>query len=333
MYASELSTAMAEDRRKSMRTSAIIHIILILLALLPFLRQPEAPRPFEQAVLVDFGGSSSEGAQKSAAAKAENDSPDSSPSSEEAVTEEAVEEEVVREEVAEVKPVETKPTTPVLTSEIEPPVIKQTKVQKVEVKTTPQPTETLPTTTEVKDVPKPTTQSTVLKPSKVKKVVVKIERPTSKAGSGSGGSGTTKGTKSGGGSGGDGAADTGKGSGDGSGTGKTGSGQGDKGEGGSGKGSGNGEGDDIGDGILTRELIRTPDLTELVQESGKISFNICVDRTGKVVSAEFNKKYSTIKDMETIRKALRMTKDYVFEVDKGASERECGRTTIVFKVE
>jgi len=336
MYANELSTAMIEDKRRSMRTSAIIHAILILLALLPFLRPDIPPKPYEQAILVEFDppqevGGSSEGSQQSGpkmreeAAAAE-------------ASEDMVEEPVEETRETKVKPVETTPSPPVLTSKTEPPVIKQTKVRKVDIKTPPKPTETIPQQTKVEEVPTPK-KDPVLKPSKTKKVVIKIDIPSPKKGKGkTGGSSTTKSestgngqgkaNEGGAGEGGTGSSKTGDGKNDGNGSGNEGQGDGKSGDG---KGSGNGDGE--GDGILRRTLLKTPDMTGIIKESGKLYFDVCVNRTGRVTFAEFNREYSTIKDMDVIRKALSYTKDYVFERDADAPTRECGRVGVIFILE
>lgn len=335
MYANEISATMIEDKRRSMRTSAFIHALIILLAILPFLKSPQPPKPYQQAILVEFEkGGSSEGS-KSAAAN-ENEAAAASEASASETVEEVAEE---PERVTEVKPVESTPSPSVLTSKIEPPVIKQTKVRKVEVKTTPKPTSTIPQQTKVEEVPTPT-QKVVLKPSKTKKVVVKVERPTPKKGKGKGtgsssastksngsGSGDGKASSGGNGTGGSGSSSDGDGN-DGNGKGEQGDGDGSKGN-----GEGNGEGDDVGDGILTRTLIKYPDFGEIIKESGTISVNLCADRAGKVTFVEFNKAHSTIKDMDVIRQAVSYAKDYLFEPDPTAPERECGRATFKITIE
>ncbi len=331
MYANELTAAMTEDKRRSMRTSAIIHAIILLLAILPFLKPPVEPKPFQQAILVEFDkGGSSEGS-KQAAPQNQEEAASSEASEQEA---EVVEEE---REVPEVKPVETTPAPSVLTSKIEPPVIKQTKVRKVEVKTPPKPTSSIPQQTKVEEVPTPA-KKVVLKPSKTKKVVVRVQRPSPKKGKGTGsgaskntagsGKGDGKANDGGKGSGGDGSAKTGDGNDGGNGDGKKGDGDGTSGE-----GKGKGQGDDIGDGVLTRTLIKYPDFAEIIKESGTISVNVCADRAGKVNFVEFNKKFSTITDMDVVRKAVSYAKDYLFEADATAPPRECGRVTFNIKIE
>lgn len=326
MYtSSELSANMTRDKRKSMRTSAIIHIIIILLCLLPFLKSPFPPKNYNQPILVEFEqGSSNEGAKRSSAS-ADEASSDSAPS------EEAVE----REVKPETKPIERTTPPAVLTSEIEPPLIKTSKVKKVEVKTT-KPTESIPQQAEVKTVPVPPKEE-VFKPTKVKKIEITIEQPST-SGSGSGnnpnstnsgsGSGDSDATGDGGGEGGTGSSSDGDGNQDGRGDGNKGDGNSDRGEGSDGRGEGN----SIGDGILTRQIIKHPQLNDIIKESGKMSFNVCVDRAGKVTDVEYNKKHSTISDFDVIRKTLSRASEYQFEVDKSAPPKECGRLTFIINI-
>ncbi len=317
MYVNDLTVKMLEDKRKSMRTSAIVHAIIILLAILPFLKSPLQPSEFKQAVLVEFQrGSSNEGSQKSAPALKEEESS--------AATEVAEE----REVMPETKPIEMSTPPPVLTSKTEPPVIKKSKVRKIEVKT-PQPTETIPQQTGVKTVPTPK-KDVILKPSKVKKVVIKIEQPTSSGtGTGSGkGKADSKSQDGGNGEGGDGTATSGDGADDGKGKGDKGEGNSDKGDGAEGKG----EGDFEGDGILSRRIISNPDLNDIVSESGKMSFNVCVDQSGHVTMVEYNKKHSTIRDKEVIGRTINRAREYMFEVDPTAPTRECGRMTFIIDI-
>ena len=337
MYANELSAKMIEDKRRSMRTSAFIHALIILLALLPFLKSPMPPKPYQQAILVEFDmGGSSEGSKQAAP----NSPEDAMASATSDNVEEEVTEEEARDEVSEIKPVESTPSPSVLTSKVEPPVINQTKVRKVDVKTTPKPTNTIPKQTKIEEVPTKK-KEVVLKPSKSRKVIVKVERPAVKKGKGSGsgkvdnsskktGSGTGKGkaTIGGKGSGGDGSSKTGDGNGDGQGAGDKGDGDGTEGN-----GKGKGQGDGEGDGILTRMLLETPNFDGIIKESGRISINVCVDRNGKVTFVEFNREHSTIRDMDVIKKAVSYAREYLFERDLTAPARECGRVSFTITIE
>ena len=336
MYVNELSAKMLKDRRKSMRTSAIVHIIIILLAILPFLKTPFPPKEFHQAVLVEFeSGSSNEGTQSSAPMEQES----AAASNEAAAAEEVVE----REVVPETKPIKATPPPSVLTSKTEPPLVVKSKVRKVEVNTPQVPAEKIPQKTEMKDVPAPTkTDKIDLKPTKVQKVKVTVVQPDrpSKTGTGTGsatsnskdsGSGSGDGKASDGdkGQGGTGSSTTGSGKEDGQGKGDKGTGKSDQGDG----ADGQGKGDINGDGILTRRMISNPNFDGIIKESGKMTVNVCVDRYGYVSDAEFNPKYSTIRDPEVIRRTVAKSKEFRFEQDVNAPVRECGRLTFVIKID
>ena len=321
MNTNEIQIGAKEDKRRGIRTAIVIHVILIILALLPFFLRSETPSPRTQAVLVEFDMGGSRSGESSSAAAPKDEASFASAESE-------AEEPTPKPEV---QPVEATPTTPVLTSEVEEPIIKQTKIKKVEIKV-PTPAQSIPQPTDVKNIP--TTKSEpVIRPSKVKKVVIKIERPSTKkstgkgTGKGSASTGGNTGTASAGGDGGNGSANSGDGSKDGSGSGDKGSGSGD------GNGSGKGQGDGEGDGVLMRPIVKTPDLSDIIKESGKLSFNVCVDRSGKVTFIEYNEKHSTIRNKETIRKTLAKAGEYVFERDPTARPRECGRMTFNIEIE
>lgn len=323
----EYEKAVKKDKRKSMRTSIIIHIILILLALLPFMVTQDPPRPKQKAVLVEFDmGGSQAGAQSSAAAPTDEANTESSDMESES------ESEPEPEPKPEVKPVEVKPTTPILTSDVEKPKIQQTKVKKVDIKV-PETTPTIPQPQDVKEIPTKTSEP-VIKPSKTRKVTIKIERPSTNKGSGRGtgtGTASTGGTKGGaqaGGDGGSGTGSSGDGQNDGSGKGDSGTGTGKSGD-----GKGSGEGDGIGDGVLSRPILSYPDLSDIITESGRLTFNVCVDRNGRVTDIEYNKEYSTIRNMESVRKTLEKANQYVFEKDPTAPPRECGRMTFNIEID
>lgn len=97
---------------------------------------------------------------------------------------------------------------------------------------------------------------------------------------------------------------------------------------------GEGEGDDFsGDGLFKRKVVYRADVKKLIKQNGKISVNLCVDRKGNVISAEYNPEFSTIKDKALIDKAVRVTKRYRFEEDRSAPREQCGRLTFVCKIE
>ena len=285
-----------KDKKKSMRISAIIHIIILLLAILPFMEMPDPPPAVAKAILVEFKtGSSKKGAKKAAPVKSEF---------------------AERKETQVTEQIKTSPPPPIVTSKTEPPIV-PSQVEKVKVKMPDKPVSLPKTKTET--LPD---REVSIEPTQVVKVEIEIETPAS---SGSGG-GKSDSEVSG--TGGDGTSVTGSADGSGSGNADSGSGDGEVGDGGGGSGDGNFQ----GDGILTRPYLRTPDLTDLIKENGTLAFNFCVDRAGKVVFAEFNKEHSTIRDTDIVRKALSRAHEYLFEAKFDAAPRECGIMKMRFKI-
>jgi len=138
-------------------------------------------------------------------------------------------------------------------------------------------------------------------------------------GSGTGGTGGSGGGPGGG---------VGKGSGPGGGTGtggagnKTGIGQ-----------NGNGLQWGVGlDGQLDRKLRQRADIGQLAVKPGKVVFEICVDRNGKVIYHKYDLANSTIKDADFVNKAEALAASYVFYPNIAAPERECGKLILVFKI-
>ena len=97
---------------------------------------------------------------------------------------------------------------------------------------------------------------------------------------------------------------------------------------------GEGEGSDFsGDGLFKRKVIYRADVKKLIKKNGKISVNLCVNRQGNVISADYNPEFSTINDKALIEKAVNVTKRYRFEKDYAAPKKQCGRLTFVCKIE
>lgn len=98
------------------------------------------------------------------------------------------------------------------------------------------------------------------------------------------------------------------------------------------KGEGAGE-DFSGDGLFKRKVIYRADVKKLTKRNGKITVNLCVDRTGYIISAEANEELTTIMDKELVEKAVSLTRRYRFEKDNSAPRQQCGKLTFSFKVE
>jgi hypothetical protein len=84
---------------------------------------------------------------------------------------------------------------------------------------------------------------------------------------------------------------------------------------------------EIKDGIGGREILSQPSIFMVSTETGEVSIDVCVDASGKVISAEYNKAKSTISTQSRVSLAVRKSKEFIF----GRTGKDtCG--TILFKI-
>jgi len=88
-----------------------------------------------------------------------------------------------------------------------------------------------------------------------------------------------------------------------------------------------------GDGLFTRRVIKRAEIKHLSKKEGIMVVNLCVNRDGGVVYAQFNKKDSNIKDGNLVAEAIRATRKYRFEPDYTAPEKQCGKLTYIIKLD
>jgi hypothetical protein len=95
----------------------------------------------------------------------------------------------------------------------------------------------------------------------------------------------------------------------------------------------NGTGMDYGvglNGLLNRKIIKQGAIGKLAEKPGKIAIFVCVDQTGKVVGTQFDKVASTITDPAIIAKAEEVARSYLWAPDSNAPPKQCGKLTITF---
>lgn len=83
-----------------------------------------------------------------------------------------------------------------------------------------------------------------------------------------------------------------------------------------------------GQGLGKRKVLDQPNIL-ILAEDGIVAIDICVNKRGKVESAEFNSKLSTLAKKSLISLAIRKSKDFWFE--KNDYKEQCG--VILFKIE
>ena len=83
-----------------------------------------------------------------------------------------------------------------------------------------------------------------------------------------------------------------------------------------------------GQGLGKRRILDQPNILILSDTDGVVAVDICVNKRGKVESAEFNSKLSTIAKKSLVSLAIRKSKDFWFE--KNDFKEQCG--VIMFKI-
>jgi len=83
-----------------------------------------------------------------------------------------------------------------------------------------------------------------------------------------------------------------------------------------------------GQGLGKRRVLDQPNILILSDEDGIVAVDICVNKRGKVETAEFNSKLSTIAKKSLVSLAIRKSKDFWFE--KNDYKEQCG--VIMFKI-
>ena len=86
-----------------------------------------------------------------------------------------------------------------------------------------------------------------------------------------------------------------------------------------------------GVGLLNRVVEKRVFPSNMGKYSGLIVFNICINRTGKVIYAKYSRKFSTITDRDAVSEALSALKKTKFEADPSAHSKECGQWTMKFE--
>jgi outer membrane biosynthesis protein TonB len=86
----------------------------------------------------------------------------------------------------------------------------------------------------------------------------------------------------------------------------------------------------VGGGLNGRKVVQAPTIIENSQKYGKVSVKVCVDKNGKVVTANFTQKGSSTTDAQLVRIAERGAMKYVFA--PGELDSQCGTITFDFKL-
>ncbi len=93
-----------------------------------------------------------------------------------------------------------------------------------------------------------------------------------------------------------------------------------------------GKGDkDVGGGLSGRGVVNRPKLKDNSQKEGKVKVEICVNKSGKVIKAEYSQLGSTTIDTDLIQLAETSAKKYIFS--PSANPEQCGEVLITFSLQ
>ena len=87
---------------------------------------------------------------------------------------------------------------------------------------------------------------------------------------------------------------------------------------------------DIGGNLGGRGVEYKPVIKDKSQKQGTVNLKVCVDGSGKVISAEYTQGGSTTSDSDLKRTAIAGAKKYRFS--KSDLDKQCGTIRIIFRV-
>ncbi|GJM32858.1 MAG: hypothetical protein DHS20C18_18590 [Saprospiraceae bacterium] len=288
-----------QNRKKGMRLSILVHILLIILALIPLMTYPDPP-PGQEGILVNLGlpdqGQGDENAGPAEPEQAEEVTPE----------EETAPEEVVEETIPETKPEPVKEKEKEVVKTEDPDVIalKKKKAQEEARKKA-----DAEAKKKAEDEAKRKAQEEARKKAEAD-AKKKAEADALKDQIG-------------------GLFGDGKGKGNTGTSGNQGDPNGDPNSDnleGISKGSGN-----VGGGLGNRGVRNAPAVSENSQQAGTVVVSVCVDIDGNVVSAEYTQRGSTTGNSQLKNAAIRNARQWTFS--KGSQEKQCGTITYKFKVQ
>jgi len=81
-----------------------------------------------------------------------------------------------------------------------------------------------------------------------------------------------------------------------------------------------------------RKLVTRGNVGSIAVKEGHITVSICVDRSGKVIRTKYNPLGSNIREPDLIRKSEAVAATYIFVADQNAPIEQCGNLTFIFKI-
>ncbi len=92
-----------------------------------------------------------------------------------------------------------------------------------------------------------------------------------------------------------------------------------------------GAGSSFNPGLGGRRVLKRAPVRDSTSKTGTVVVHLCVDRKGKVISAEYAPKGSTTADEHLIRLAIENARQWRFE--KSKEKKQCGNVTFNFAIQ
>src|SRR5690606_8890900 len=86
----------------------------------------------------------------------------------------------------------------------------------------------------------------------------------------------------------------------------------------------------VGGGLGNRGVLHEPRIEDRSQKTGRVVISVCVDKSGKVIRAEYTQKGSTTTDSELREIARKAALQFKFTTSEIVEQ--CGTITVDFKV-
>lgn len=86
----------------------------------------------------------------------------------------------------------------------------------------------------------------------------------------------------------------------------------------------------VGGGLGSRGVLHEPQINDRSQKTGRVVITVCVDKSGKVIKADYTQKGSTTTDSELKDIARKAALQFKFTLSE--IEEQCGTITVDFKV-
>ena len=82
---------------------------------------------------------------------------------------------------------------------------------------------------------------------------------------------------------------------------------------------------------LGRYIIKKERIYHLVSQNGRLVFDKCINREGRIIRIECNEEYTTITDKDMINDIFQVASKIEFSKDETADPKQCGHKIFILK--